>query len=110
LLNELSIAGQYDLTSESGRAGLSRALATMQAAAPRLHISFASEPTADFTTKIVTWLRANIHPQLLVQIGLQPGIAVGCTLRTTNKYFDLSLRQTLLKRQDLLQKALAEAR
>jgi F0F1-type ATP synthase delta subunit len=50
----------------------------------------------------VTWLRANIHPQALVQVGLQPNIAAGCVVRTANKQFDLSLRQSFAKHKDLL--------
>jgi hypothetical protein len=107
MLNETSIASKLDLTKANDRKHLLEQLSVLESSAPKMHISFASEPTADFTTKIITWLRGNIHPQLLVQVGLQPGIAAGCTVRTTNKYYDFSLRQTLLQHQDLLQKALA---
>src|SRR5215469_2705509 len=31
---------------------------------PVIHMSFAVDPSAAFTAKIVTWLRQNIHPRL----------------------------------------------
>lgn len=61
--------------------------------APVLHISFASEPSAMFLGKLLNWLRSNIHPQVLVSIGLQPSIAAGCIIRTANKQIDMSLAQ-----------------
>lgn len=60
--------------------------------APVVHISFAADPSAAFTAKIVTWLRANVHPLALLQLGLQPSIAAGCIVRTPNHVFDFSLR------------------
>jgi F0F1-type ATP synthase delta subunit len=38
----------------------------------------------------------------MLQIGLQPAIAAGCMLRTTNKVFDMSLRTHLMKQSDYL--------
>jgi F0F1-type ATP synthase delta subunit len=74
--------------------------------APVVHISFATDPSAVFMTKIITWLRQNIHPLLLVQIGLQPSIAAGCVVRTESKVFDFSLRQYLVARRDMLTQAI----
>jgi F0F1-type ATP synthase delta subunit len=61
--------------------------------APILHISFASEPSAAFLAKLLGWLRSNVHPQVLVSVGLQPSIAAGCVIRTANHQIDLSLAQ-----------------
>ena len=57
-----------------------------------IHISFAVDPSSAFLIKIITWFRQNIHPLVLIRVGLQPGIAAGCVVRTTNKYFDCSLQ------------------
>jgi F0F1-type ATP synthase delta subunit len=70
--------------------------------AARLHFSFSSDPSAAFLEKLVTWLRQEIDPHLLVTVGLQPGIGAGCIVRSTNKQFDLSLRQTFTDQQQLL--------
>lgn len=58
----------------------------------KIHISFAVEPSPAVMQKIVIWLRDNIQKDLLVEVGVQPTISVGCIVRTTNKVFDLSLR------------------
>lgn len=77
--------------------------------APSVHISFAADPSSSFTAKMVEWLRANIHPLVLLQIGLQPSIAAGCVVRTANKTFDFSLRERLKNEQGELAAALKGA-
>ncbi len=59
-------------------------------------------------TKLVVWLRANIHPQILVHLGLQPSIAAGCVVRTANKQFDFSLSEAFEKQRELLIASLKE--
>lgn len=77
--------------------------------APVIHMSFGADPTPAFMEKIITWLRREVHPAVLVSTGLQPNIGAGCIVRTTNKYFDFSLRQHLAGRQDVLRAKLHEA-
>lgn len=74
--------------------------------APLFHISFSSEPSAAFTEKIVTWFRREIHPYVLLQIGLQPTLAVGCILRTANHQFDLSMRKAFHEKRTILMEKL----
>lgn len=78
--------------------------------APVLRISFASEATRKFTTELVLWLRSNFDSEMLVEIGLEPNIAAGCVVRTTDKVFDFSLMKHLeSKRAMLLEKLLGNA-
>lgn len=70
--------------------------------APSFHISFAVEPSPKALEKVLIWMRQNIHHQVLIQVGLQPAIAAGCVLRTTNKVFDMSLRNRLHSQTDVL--------
>ncbi len=74
--------------------------------APVMRVSFATEASRKFTTEFVLWLRANFHPDMLVEIGLEPNIAAGCVVRTTNKVFDFSLIKHLEAQQPLLMKQL----
>jgi hypothetical protein len=67
-----------------------------------MHMSFSSEPSQLFLVKLVTWLRQEINPYTLVTVGLQPNIGAGCILRSLNKYFDLSLRQSLVEHKSKL--------
>lgn len=75
---------------------------------PVMHMSFSADPSPVFTQKLVIWLRENIHPQVLLQVGLRPNIGAGCTVRTTNHHFDFSLRSRISKSQDKLLQLLRE--
>ncbi|HET9721721.1 MAG TPA: hypothetical protein VFP32_01690 [Candidatus Saccharimonadales bacterium] len=109
LLDELSQENDVNLLNESERSKLIKDINELLSRAPRLHISFASEPSPKALERVLTWLRDNIHPQILLQVGLQPTIAAGCVLRTPNKVFDMSLRASLQKEVPYLTKLIAGA-
>lgn len=102
LLEELASINKFNFLQAADRQAAKQFLTILKAHAPTVHISFASNPSASFITKLVTWLRSNIHPQLMVRVGLEPAIAAGCILRTTNRQFDFSLRQNFAQQQDVL--------
>jgi F0F1-type ATP synthase delta subunit len=85
---------------------LQQFLVSVKAKAPVIHMSLAADPSAVFTAKIVAWLRTNVHPYALLQLGLQPTLAAGCILRTPNKTFDFSLRNQFLAQRSLLLSAI----
>lgn len=102
-LEEFAKANGFNLLLEPDRRQSSQLLAALHdGGAPIIHMSFASDPSAAFLTRLITWLRSEIHPLVLLQIGLQPSIAAGCIIRTRNKYFDFSLRKDITRRQQLL--------
>jgi len=109
MLEALTRANQINLLESDQRKLLITQLDQLVKAAPMLHISFASEPSPRFLTDILNWLRSNIHPQTLLQVGLQPTIAAGCILRTPNKIFDMSLRTYLNQQEPYLVKLIAGA-
>ena len=98
---------KLNLLQEADRKQLQQLLVTVKERAPLLHISFSSDPTPVFIEKLMTWLRREIHPVVLLTIGLQPNIGAGCIVRSTNHYFDFSLRQDFMKKRDLLMSKLA---
>lgn len=102
MLDQLTHDNEINLLDEDHRAKLLQDLKTIYEKAPRMHISFASEPSQKAFEKILDWLRLNIHPYALVQTGLQPAIAAGCMLRTPNRIFDMSLRSALTKQEPYL--------
>ncbi len=106
LLNEVVQTNDLTLLDKATREALRKNLTIIRDKAPLIHISFAVDPPTNFIHKIVKWLREEIHPLTLVQIGLQPGIAVGCIVRTTNHYFDLSLRESFKSQRPMLLKAI----
>jgi len=109
-LDDVAEINKLDLLTKDDRQQLKEFLVSVRDHAPVIHISFASEPSAAFTLKIVEWMRSNIARYLLVQVGLQPSIAAGCVVRTTNKVFDMSLRRYLDSSSGLLLEALRKQR
>ncbi len=93
---------KVDLANDTHRKQLQEYLILIKQKAPILHISFSADPTSAFIEKIMAWLRREIHPLVLLTIGLQPNIGAGCVVRSTNKYFDFSLRKDFEKKRDLL--------
>ncbi len=102
LLEELARANKLDLGQSAEREQLVAFLGQLKHQAPTLHMSFAADPSASFIGKIMTWLRQEIHPYALLQIGLQPNIAAGTVLRTPSRVFDFSLRKHFTANRDLL--------
>jgi F0F1-type ATP synthase delta subunit len=106
LLEALAENNNLKLLEEKDRAHLKRFLTDISQNAPVVHVSLAADPSSAFTSKLVDWFRQNIHPYTLLQLGLQPNIAAGCVVRTTNKSFDFSLRSRFFEQRPLLLKAI----
>jgi F0F1-type ATP synthase delta subunit len=110
LLDALAAENHLNLLQSEDRKQLKTFLGLIEKHAPVIHMSFATDPSSAFTAKVVTWLRNNIDPSVLLEIGLQPTIAAGAILRTNNKIFDLSLRDRFAVSEKLLIESLeAEA-
>jgi hypothetical protein len=108
MLDDLAEINSISLLEATDRRELLQALEKLSETASVMHISFAAEPSNSFLEKIVDWARANIDPFVLVNVGLQPSVIVGCEVRTTNKVFDLSLRNKFGHMHDVLAKKLGE--
>lgn len=100
---------QLNVLEEADRKLLMQLLTTVREKAPVLHISFSADPNPQFTEKLMAWLRREIHPLVIITVGLQPNIGAGCMIRTTNKYFDLSLKQDFQNKRDMLLEQLRAA-
>ncbi len=109
-LDELARDNSINLLAEADRQKLVAFVQELSQTAPVIHISFASEPSRAFLSQIVSWFRQQVHPQVILQVGLQPSIAAGCTIRTTNKFFDFSLRQYFSGKHQLLIDKLVEGK
>lgn len=108
LLAEFADANDLNLSKVSDCRRAETLLTQLLVVAPVMHVSLASEPSSGFLQKITGWFRKNIDPLTLITVGLQPSLAAGCYLRTTNRYFDLSLRKRLLDQRGLLVDRLQE--
>ncbi len=101
-MDQLARDNHVNLLDDKERQNLNATLKVTADKAPKMHISFAVEPSPKALEKILVWLRHNVDSQALLQVGLQPSIAAGCMLRTTNKIFDMSLRSNLKKQTPYL--------
>ena len=101
-MDEFVALTKLDLLQAGDREQAVELLQRILKEAPVVHISFATDPSSAFVTKIVSWFRQNIHPLVLVQVGLQPSIAAGCVVRTANHQYDLSLRKHFAAQRPLL--------
>lgn len=109
-LDAITEVNTLNLLVAADRQKLAAFLVAVRDKAPRMHMSFASDPSAAFLQKIVAWFRTTIHPLTILQVGLQPSIAAGCILRTNNRYFDLSLRRHFESKRGLLVDKMSETR
>lgn len=105
-LESLLRDNQFDILKDATRNEIFKLLNDLLTGAPVVHMSFAVEPPSSMTQKIVGWFRENVHPAVMLQIGIQPTIAAGCVLRTPNKFFDFSLRQHLKTNQGKLMESI----
>ena len=77
--------------------------------APRVRVSFASEPEAEVTEKVVGWFRKELGLPVLVNFGVQPSIAGGFILQTDTHRYDFSLREHILNSVDKFREVLHRA-
>ncbi len=108
LLEEFLTANKLNALQSADRQQALDFAKRLYSQAPSMHISFAADPPAAFLQKLISWLRKEIHPQLLLSIGIQPNQAAGCAVRTTNKYYDFSLRQRFTDKRELLNSLLRQ--
>lgn len=74
--------------------------------APVLHMTFAVPADGESLRQLAQWVRTSLHPQTLIEPGLQPGLVAGVYLRTPNHVRDLSLRSLLAGQRGELKKDL----
>lgn len=103
-LRHVAEALSIDVDKSADRQKLADYLRVAKEKAPQVHMDFAVEPSAGLLESIVEWLRLNIDARVLLQTGVQPTIIAGCTLRTSNKFYDFSSRSHFTKAESLLQK------
>ena len=107
-LEELARLNGVSLLDAKQRAQLIELLHALLEHAPHVRMSLAAEPSGRFVQEVIVWMRGNIHPTVLVEIGLQPSLAAGCMLRTPNKVFDMSLRHRFEEQRHLLAEKIGE--
>lgn len=100
---------QLDIMNDDNRSSALQSLRKLRAAAPIIHLTFASEADDASVSELVGWLRSSIHVHAVVEVGLQPGLIAGVYVRTPNRVFDYSLKSRLKGQRELLVRQLEAA-
>jgi hypothetical protein len=110
ILEELAKLNKLNLIKTEDRAKLVQYLHYLRTKAPTVHISFGSTPDDIFVANLADWFRAEVNPNIMIVAGLQPNIGAGFKMRTTNKYYDFSLRKYLVAGKQTLVEALGQVK
>ena len=106
MLQSLITSSKLEMLKSDERTQLVNQLKFVRRTAPVVHITFASTPSKRALRALVKWFRENIHPNALIEPGVQAGIAGGCLVRTSTKTFDFSIQKILSETKPNLIKAL----
>jgi hypothetical protein len=101
-LSEFLEKNSLDLDDGRERTALIKQLRLLKDKAPMIHMTFAAQADGESLKKLVAWLRESIHPQAIIEVGLQPALIGGVYVRTPNHVHDLSLRGKLKSGHELL--------
>ncbi len=95
LLQSLISSSKLEMLKSDERTQLVNQLKYVRRTAPVVHITFASTPSKRALRALVKWFRSNIHPNTLIEPGVQASIGGGCLIRTSTKTFDFSIQKIL---------------
>ena len=93
---------KLDLSDSHVRTDLIKEVRRLKEEVPVIHMTFATVAEPESLRLLASWLRTEIHPQAVLEVGLQPSLVAGVYLRTPNHVHDLSLRAVLESQRDLL--------
>jgi len=83
------------LDNSHDRSELITQLRLLKDKVPVVHMTFAVIADRESLQQLIEWFRASVHPQVVIEAGLQPSLVAGVYLRTPNHVHDLSLRAAL---------------
>lgn len=109
--NELQLSARFanfvaineiNLDDKNRRDQLIHELRELKNQAPLVHMTFATDVDEKSLNKLINWFRDSIHPQTILDIGLQPGIVAGAYIRTKNRVYDFTVGSLLNKNRRAL--------
>jgi F0F1-type ATP synthase delta subunit len=101
-MEDICQANGLNLLQSDHKEALRKFLVYLKQRAPVIHVSFAVDASPAVIKQIVVWLRGNVDPYALVQIGLSPGIVAGCVVRAQNQVYDFSLKHRFDEKRSIL--------
>jgi len=105
-LTDFLTRNKFKLETGQERSELIIQLRQLKDSVPVIHMTFAVSADRESLQQLAQWLRASVHPQAVIAVGLQPALVAGVYLRTPNHVHDLSLRAMLDSSHDVLVKEL----
>lgn len=109
-LTEFLNQNQLKLEDSQGRSELVKQLRQLKDKVPIIHMTFSVTADRESLQQLAQWLRTSVHPQAVIDVGLQPALVAGVYLRTPNHVHDLSLRAKLDGSRNVLEKELESLR
>ena len=101
---------KLDFAESKVRTDIIKELRVLKTKAPVVHTTFAVPADIESLQTLAAWFRKSVHPQVLLEIGLQPALVAGVYVRTPNHVHDMSLRSALAGKRDVLVKDLEALR
>jgi len=101
---------KLDFSESKVRTDIIKELRLLKTKAPVVHTTFAVPADIESLQTLAAWFRKSVHPQVLLEIGLQPALVAGVYIRTPNHVHDMSLRSALAGKREVLVKDLEELR
>jgi F0F1-type ATP synthase delta subunit len=98
------------ITTAQERSALLGQLRLLKEHIPIIHMTFAVDADRESLTKLTQWLRGSLSPQAVIEVGLQPALIAGVSVRTPNHIHDLSMRGVIKKNHGVLVKELEALR
>ena len=75
-----------------------------------MNMTFAVTADPESLQQLSAWLRASVHPQIVIDVHLQPALVAGVYMRSQNRVFDFSVRNALVSKRSELKKELEALR
>lgn len=105
-LNTFLSQNQLTVGNSLERSQLIKELRVLKETVLVIHMTFATPADRESLKRLVQWVRASIHPQAVIEVGLQPALVAGVSVRTPNRIHDFSMRAMLKKNHGMLVKEL----
>lgn len=94
-LIDFLVGNRLEIKTERARTELIKHVHILKEHAPLVHLTFAAPADQESIRVLTEWLRSGVHPQSVVEVGVQPSLIAGVVVRTPNRVYDFSLRASL---------------
>jgi F0F1-type ATP synthase delta subunit len=105
-LSDFLTVNKLDINDDNVRLDIKKQLKIVKTKAPAIAITFATDADPNSLEQLVSWIRKELHPLAIINVGIQPGLIGGAYIRTPNHVHDFSMRGLFKGKTNLLLKDL----